>query len=364
MEEIHQLSYVKEGDEAIGHFLTVAAGLDSQIPGDYEIISQIKSAFQLSKEYGRTNGYLERLVNQALRVSKVVRNETSFSNGTLSVSYAVTQQIKKSGIECPTICLLGLGEIGLLTLKNLKAYLPKAEICVVNRSEEKLKNVAVTYGVKTSSIKFLQSSLQACDFVIVCTSAPQPILTPEVLAGSSVKFIFDLSIPQNVASPVYEDNRYVVMDIDSISNEINKTVNGRLAEIPKVKRVVEEKANEFIEGEGKRDFMLLVNSIQEKLNLDTPFSNKTISKTYARHASHYLEDPGKRKEILEALCIDSFQEKIQESAVRKIIASLQPEDYASQPTYYHERKPACFMANQCCHIEGGAPWAQVQYRSR
>ncbi len=361
MEEIHQLSYVKEGDEAIGHFLTVAAGLDSQIPGDYEIISQIKNAFQLSKAYGRTNGYLERLVNQALRVSKVVRNKTSFSNGTLSVSYAVTQQIKRTGIEKPTICLLGLGEIGLLTLKNLKAYLPDAAICVVNRDEDKLKNVAATYEVKTASLKFLNTSLHGCDFVIVCTSAPEPILTKEVLAGNSVKFIFDLSIPQNVESAVYADTGYVVMDIDLISREINKTVSGRLAEVPKVKKVVTEKAREFIEWEGRRDFRLLVTGIQEKLNMASPFSNKAISRTYSQHAAHYLEEPGKRKEILESLCIDSFQERIQEPTVRKIIASLQPGDYASQLTYYHERKPSCFMANQCCHIEAGAPWARVQF---
>src|SRR5258706_7054136 len=123
LEEIHELGYVKEGDDAVEHFMTVAAGLDSQIPGDYEISSQIKTAFQLAKEQGKTNGYLERLVNQALQLSKIVKNTTSFSDGTLSVSYAVTQQIKKTAMDSPCIALVGLGEIGLLTLKNLKTYL-------------------------------------------------------------------------------------------------------------------------------------------------------------------------------------------------------------------------------------------------
>src|SRR5258707_5858336 len=152
LEEIHELGYAKEGDEAVEHFMTVASGLDSQIPGDYEISAQIKTAFQLAKEHGRTDGYLERLANQALHLSKIVKNTTSFSDGTLSVSYAVTQQIKKTGIDSPRIGLIGLGEIGALTLKNLRTYLPKAEVHVVNRNKEKLQEVAATHRVQTHAL--------------------------------------------------------------------------------------------------------------------------------------------------------------------------------------------------------------------
>ena len=64
--EASKYVYIKEGNKAVRHFLSVASGLDSQIPGDYEIISQIKTAFQLAKEHGRTNCYLEKLFNFAM----------------------------------------------------------------------------------------------------------------------------------------------------------------------------------------------------------------------------------------------------------------------------------------------------------
>ena len=364
LDEINELGYVKEGDEAVEHFMTVASGLDSQIPGDYEISAQIKTAFQLAKEHGRTDGYLERLVNQALHLSKIVKNTTSFSDGTLSVSYAVTQQIKKTGMDSPRIALVGLGEIGVLTLKNLKTYLPEADIHVVNRSEEKLKEAAAAHQVQTHPLSDLESVLSLADFVIVCTTAPQPVITKAILATSPVKFIFDLSIPQNVAPEVYTDPRYTVMDIDSISKEINKTVDDRLAEIPKVKKVVREKAIEFIEWTGKRDLMSLVRNVRNKLNLDTEVSNKTISDTYSKYASHFIEgEPGRRRELLETLVVNSFQEKIQETAIRKTIASLQTEVYASHPSNDHSRKPTCFMANLCCHKESGGYRAGLQNHS-
>jgi glutamyl-tRNA reductase len=363
-EEIHELGYVKEGDDAVEHFMTVAAGLDSQIPGDYEISAQIKTAFQLAKEHGKTNGYLERLVNQALQLSKIVKNTTSFSDGTLSVSYAVTQQIKKTGIDAPRIALVGLGEIGVLTLKNLKTYLPQADIHVVNRSEEKLQEAAAAHQVQTHSWGDLHAALALSDFVIVCTTAPQPIITKELLTPGRVKVIFDLSIPQNVAAEVYNDPRYVVMDIDRISTEINNTVNDRLAEIPKVKKAVKEKANEFVEWTGKRDLISLVRNVRNKLNLDPEVSNKAISETYSQYAAHFIMgEPGRRRELLETLVVNSFHEKIQETAIRKTIASLQTEVYASHPSNDNKRKPACFMANLCCHKESGGLRAGVQNHS-
>ena len=69
-EEVNRYVYVKEGNDAVKHFLSVASGMDSQIPGDYEIIAQIKSSFQLAKVHQRTNGYLEKLFNFAMQASK------------------------------------------------------------------------------------------------------------------------------------------------------------------------------------------------------------------------------------------------------------------------------------------------------
>src|SRR5258708_6935893 len=140
-EEIAAHTYIKEGDEAIKHLLTVASGLDSQIPGDYEIIGQIRNAFQLSKKLGRSNGYIEKAVNQAIMVSKTIKNTTAFSDGTVSVAYAVVQQVKKimEGENLRKICVVGLGKMGHNTLKYLLQHTPDAKVTLVNRDEKKLE---------------------------------------------------------------------------------------------------------------------------------------------------------------------------------------------------------------------------------
>jgi len=153
------------------------------------------------------------------------------------------------------------------------------------------------------------------------------------------------------------------MDIDSISREINKTVNHRLEEIPKVKKVVKEKANEFIEWTGKQDLISLVKRVQKKLSSEPVVSNKTISETYSRYASCYGGEPGKRKELLESLVVGSFYEKIHETTIRKIISSLQTEVYASHHSNSNERESPCFMANLCCKGEAGYDRAGMQNHS-
>jgi glutamyl-tRNA reductase len=360
-EEIREFGYVKVQDEAVEHLLTVASGLDSQIPGDYEIISQIKTAFQIAKDYQKTSGYLERLVNQALQVSKIVKNTTTFSNGTLSVSYAVIQQIKKINAISPRICVIGLGAMGLLTIRNIKAYLPGARLVVVNRDEEKLRKLSEDLSIQTFPLSDLKSAMSISDFVIVCTTAPQPLILLSHVAGSHIMTIFDLSIPQNVSPEVYANPAVQVMDVDSVSQEINKTVNGRLAEVPKVRRVVKEKSREFIEWAGKRDFVSLMNGIQLKLESKPSLSNKDLSEAYGQQAEKYLAEPGNRKALLMSLCIHSFSDRKNE--VRQIMASIENEVYASDLTNYNPGKPSCFMADQCCNRRGQTAGTSVHHHS-
>ncbi|MEJ7679608.1 MAG: hypothetical protein WKG06_17455 [Segetibacter sp.] len=120
-----ELCYVKQGDDAIQHFFEVGAGLGSQILGDYEIIGQIKLAVKFAKERGFVSAFSERLVNSVIQSTKVVKNQTALSGGTVSVSFAAVQYIKKnvSKIGSKNILLLGVGKIGRNTCKNLVDYL-------------------------------------------------------------------------------------------------------------------------------------------------------------------------------------------------------------------------------------------------
>src|ERR1700728_1122822 len=109
LETFRKMSYIKQGYKAIEHLFNVAAGLDSQILGDYEIVGQIKLAVKLSKENNFIGCYLERLVNAVLQSSKQIKTDTELSGGTVSVSFAAVQYIKETitNIADKKIVLLG-----------------------------------------------------------------------------------------------------------------------------------------------------------------------------------------------------------------------------------------------------------------
>ena len=139
-----ELAYVKNGTDAIEHLFNVAAGLDSQILGDYEIVGQIKLAVKFSKEHGFINAFTERLVNCVLQSSKSIKNNTGLSGGTVSVSFTAIQCIKQkfTSVADKKILLVGTGKIGRNTCKNLVDYLDTKNITLINRSEDKAYSLA------------------------------------------------------------------------------------------------------------------------------------------------------------------------------------------------------------------------------
>jgi glutamyl-tRNA reductase len=303
-EDISANTYIKEGDEAVRHLLTVASGLDSQIPGDYEIISQIRKAFQLSKNSGKSNGFIERVVNQANQISKAVKNSTVFSDGTVSVSYAVVQQVRKimEREDLRKICVVGLGKMGHSTLKYLKQHMPNASITLVNRDEVKLKEVATANQLNSYPFRSLTEAVKENEIVIIATGVAEPILKLSHVRDTSIKYIFDLAMPRNVDADVYAHDAVRVFDVDQISALVNDTLDKRLAEIPKVKAIVQAKAQEFFDWQERR-----------KSRTTTPLK-------YEQFLPH-------------------------------VITSTENS---------HTRQHTCFMADQCCEGKTGKAWLPVQ----
>ena len=145
-----EMSYIKNGRQAIEHLFDVAAGLDSQILGDYEIIGQIKQSVKFSKQNNFIGAYLERMVNGVLQSSKAIKNTTELSGGTVSVSFAAIQYIKEhiTNLADKKILLLGTGKIGRNTCKNLVDYLQTKNITLINRTETKAAELATELGLK------------------------------------------------------------------------------------------------------------------------------------------------------------------------------------------------------------------------
>ncbi|MEX1203390.1 MAG: glutamyl-tRNA reductase [Ferruginibacter sp.] len=200
LEDFRKMAYHKSGIDAIEHLFNVAAGLDSQILGDYEIVGQLKQAVKISKEHHLIDAYLERMINEVLQASKKIRTTTSLSGGTVSVSFAAVQYIKNhfANIEGKKILLIGTGKIGSNTCKNLVDYLPGASVTVLNRTAHKAIALADKYQVETDVIENLSSQIQTAEVIMVATNAETALINQSMLAINSHQLLIDLSVPFNI----------------------------------------------------------------------------------------------------------------------------------------------------------------------
>lgn len=261
------LSYIKNGHAAIEHLFNVAAGLDSQILGDYEIVGQIKLAAKFAKEQGFIGAFMERLVNSVLQSSKLIKNNTELSGGTVSVAFAAVQFIRSqfSHITGKNILLLGTGKIGRNTCKNLVDYLQTNKITLVNRTEEKAEELAGELGLQSAPLSDLSNQIRKADIILVATNAAEPTILKSHLEGQGQKLIIDLSIPYNVETDAQHLPNVQLVNVDELSKLKDETLKKRMAEVPKAKVIIGELMEEFQEWHEMRRHVPLLKTAKSKL---------------------------------------------------------------------------------------------------
>jgi glutamyl-tRNA reductase len=261
------LAYIKSGREALEHLFNVSAGLDSQILGDYEIVGQIKHSVKVSKKHDFMGGFLERLVNSVLQASKSIKNQTALSDGTVSVSFAAVQYIKETvfNVADKKILLLGTGKIGRTTCRNLVDYLETNNITLINRTQEKAILLAKDVNVQFAPIEELATCIQTSDIILVATNAADPVLLQSQLVNTDDKLIIDLSIPCNVERSAGELPHISLVNVDELSKLKDKTLQKRVAEIPRARAIIAEQLSAFLEWFEMRKHVPVLRAVKTKL---------------------------------------------------------------------------------------------------
>jgi glutamyl-tRNA reductase len=157
----------------------------------------------------------------------------------------------------------------------------------VNRDEKKLEEIASTNQLKAIPFASITEAVRESEIVIVATGVAEPILYLNQIEGTSVKYIFDLAMPRNVAADVYNYAGVKVFDVDQISATVNDTLDKRLAEIPKVKAVVESKAQEFFDWEERRKSRTSTPAAYEQYN---PHVITRSENSYPRQFACFMAD--------------------------------------------------------------------------
>jgi glutamyl-tRNA reductase len=296
-ETFKKSAYIKNGAEAVDHLFNVGAGLDSQILGDYEIVGQLKTAVKFSKEKGFVGAFTERLINCVLQSSKLIKNNTELSGGTVSVSFAAVQYIRNTVVNpsSKNILLLGIGKIGRNTCKNLVDYLGTKNITLINRSPEKAEELANELKIKFAPFENLKSEIAKSEIILVATNAPKPVILKKHLEDKGEKIIIDLSIPYNVEEVAHELPNVQLINVDELSKLKDETLRQRQSEVPKAKRIISEIMLEFIEWSEMRKHVPMLKNLKLKLKelYGHPLyihTTTTCAKTIDLHIQRVLND--------------------------------------------------------------------------
>ena len=268
VEDFQKVAFVYKNNEAISHMFRVGTGLDSQILGDFEIISQLKNAFVQSKELNLANAFLERLVNAVIQASKKIKTDTQISSGATSVSFASVQYIFKNveDISNKNILLFGTGKIGRNTCENLVKHTKHEQITLINRTKEKAERLARKLDVIVKDYSDLQLELQKADVVVVATGAQNPTVDKAILNLKKPLLILDLSIPKNVNENVKEIEGVTLIHMDELSQITDETLENRKKHIPAAEAIIDEIKDEFIAWTKQRKFAPTIHALKAKLN--------------------------------------------------------------------------------------------------
>jgi glutamyl-tRNA reductase len=282
VEEFQEVAYIYKNKEAIAHMFRVGSGLDSQILGDFEIISQLKTSARASKKLGLLNAFTERLINAVIQASKRIKNETDLSSGATSVSFASVQYIMKSfeKVSDKNILLFGTGKIGRNTCENLVKHTKNEHITLINRTKTKAEEIAGKFNLVVKDYANLQEEINTSDILIVATGAQNPTVDKHCIQSKKPLLILDLSIPRNVNLNVTELSNVSLIHLDDLSQMTDDTLERRKAFIPLAEEILEEVKLDFNNWLETRKFAPTINALKHKL-LD--FKNAELDTQRKKH---------------------------------------------------------------------------------
>jgi glutamyl-tRNA reductase len=255
-------------DEAAAlHLFRVAAGLDSMVPGEGEILGQVRAAF----EAGAAGPVLDRLFREALRAGRKARSETAIGESPASTSSAAAALAEQvfGDLRGRRILLIGAGKVGELAARSFRSR--GAEIAfVANRSVDRAADLADRSGGEALPLERVEDELVRADVVLSSTAAPGWIVDREAVARvlparrGRPLFLIDLAVPRDLDPAIHELDGCYLYDIDDLEAVVAETLAGRRREAERAESIVAAEAERFREWQAARDVVPAITSLRAR----------------------------------------------------------------------------------------------------
>ena len=238
--------------DAARHLFRVAAGLDSLVVGEPQILGQVKEAHSVAAEQHVVGPLLNRLFHASLATGKRVRTETALAAGAVSVSYAAAALAKKifGDLQGRNVLVIGAGEMGKLTARHMKSQGVR-QVTIISRTMAHAARAAEAIGGSAAPWDELDTVLGASDIVITATGAATPILTKARVDAvmrprrNRPLFIIDIALPRDVDASAGEIEQVFLYNIDDLQATVRENLARRSGEVSRAETIVGEEVERF-----------------------------------------------------------------------------------------------------------------------
>ncbi|MGB2621672.1 MAG: glutamyl-tRNA reductase [Candidatus Acidiferrum sp.] len=317
--------------EAVRHLFRVAAGLDSMLLGEAEILGQVREAYRYAHEYGATGPVLNRLFQGALEVGKRVRSETELGTRPMSVASAGVKLAERifGKMNERSALVLGAGTISEQVVNQLRDR-GIARLFIMNRSREKAEELAQRVGGKVIGWGEWETALTLPDVVVASVASEEAVLRREELQaamaarGNRALFLMDLGVPRNIEASATELYNTYVYNLDDLTEIVEQNRNARETEVPKAETIVDEHVGKFLSWQASVELVGLVDALRARLR------EERAAFIHARLDSMSHLAPAERErmesmmdELLEKLLLEPAQRLRGEKELRRKIQNVE-----------------------------------------
>lgn len=293
--------YALSGRDCIQHLFSVAAGLDSMMLGEHQILGQVKTAFCAAGDAACTGTILNSLFRQAVTVGKRARTETEISRGAFSVGRAAVELATSifGDLSGRKVLILGAGKMSELTATHLVSS-GASSIIVSNRTRDRAEELAARLGGTAIGFDNFAGAICEADIVIGSTASPHPVVTREQMQKTMKQryerpiFLIDIAVPRDFESGIGNLDNVFLYNIDDLQSLVQQSSAEREREIEKVNVIISEEVRAFMTWLKTLEVVPLIKLLREKLE-------SVKEGEWERNSSRFAHLPEADREAIRAL---------------------------------------------------------------
>ncbi len=263
--------YRHTNTKTVQHLFNVAAGLDSLVIGEPQILGQVVHALELARGIGTSGPLLSRLFQAAIRAGKRARTETAISRHPTSVSSLATGVCERSvsDLHNAQVAILGAGEMAELAIEALRKR-DINHLTVVNRTLERAHILAGRWNAEVDTFENLERVLARADILITSTGAPHMVVHPNMVATAMQQrpnrplVLIDIAVPRDIDPEAGNIQNVHLYDIDNLNAHLEQSLAERTAEIPHVEMILAEEEAKFMNFLHSLDMLPLITDMHQQ----------------------------------------------------------------------------------------------------